>query len=75
MEELTFEEAFSELEQVVAQLEAGATTLDEALRLYERGTSLSEHCAMLLERAELRVNQLRDRDDGNFDEIPFDFER
>lgn len=72
MDTLTFENAYTELESVVARLEEGAATLDEALQLYERGTALSQHCQMLLEQAELRVNQLRDREDGGLDEVPFD---
>ena len=72
MEPLSFEEAYEELEAVVARLEEGTSTLDEALQLYERGTLLSQHCNLLLDGAELRVNQLRDRADGGFDEIPFE---
>jgi exodeoxyribonuclease VII small subunit len=72
MDELTFEEAYIELERVVARLEEGATTLDEALQLYERGTVLSQYCGTVLEQAELRVHQLRDREDGGLDEVPFE---
>jgi exodeoxyribonuclease VII small subunit len=74
MEKLTFEEAYRELEEVVARLEEGAESLDEALSLYERGTTLSQHCSALLDRAELRVNQLRDHDDGTLEAFPFDVE-
>ncbi len=75
MDQLSFEEAYNELEQVVEKLEAGAETLEEGLRLYERGTKLSQHCATLLDQAELRVSQLRERDDGGLDEVPFAWER
>ncbi|MDQ4078388.1 MAG: exodeoxyribonuclease VII small subunit [Chloroflexota bacterium] len=74
MEEMTFEEAYEQLEQVVERLEAGAATLEEALQLYERGTALSQHCSILLEKAELRVSQLQDRADGGLDEEPFEWE-
>ncbi|MBA3533662.1 MAG: exodeoxyribonuclease VII small subunit [Ardenticatenales bacterium] len=72
MEDLSFEEAYQELEMVVERLEQGAATLDEALLLYERGTVLSQHCGRLLERAELRISQLREREDGVLDEEPFE---
>lgn len=75
MEELGFEEAYGALEEVVSRLEAGAETLDEALELYEEGNRLAQHCATLLEQAELRVRQLREREDGGFDEEPFDLVR
>ncbi len=70
---LSFERAYNELERVVARMEEGAATLDKALRLYERGVALSQHCTSLLERAELRVVQLRERDDGQLEQVPFDF--
>lgn len=58
IENLSFEEAFAELEEVVQQLEAGALTLDQAMALFERGTALSAHCNAQLDAAELRVQQL-----------------
>lgn len=70
---LSFEQAYKELERVVTRMEEGAATLDQALKLYERGVALSQHCTSLLERAELRVLKLRERDDGQVEQIPFDF--
>jgi len=70
---LSFERAYNELERVVTRMEEGAATLDEALRLYQRGVALSQHCTSLLTRAELRVVQLREGDDGQVEQIPFDF--
>ena len=69
--EMSFEAAMEELERVVGQLESGTESLEEALTLYERGTILAQRCGLLLDAAELRVNQLREREDGGFDEIPF----
>ena len=56
---LSYELAFAELEQIVNRLESETLNLDESLNLYERGQSLSAHCATLLESAELRVQQIR----------------
>jgi len=58
IEELAYEEAYSELEGIVTALEAGDQALDEALALFERGQLLSKHCAALLARAELKVQEL-----------------
>ena len=58
IEELAYEEAYSELEGIVTALEAGDQVLDEALALFERGQLLSKHCAALLARAELKVQEL-----------------
>ena len=56
---LSYELAFAELEQIVNRLESETLNLDESLTLYERGQTLSAHCAALLESAELRVQQIR----------------
>lgn len=58
VEDLSFEKAFAELEQIVLVLEAGEHTLDTGVSLFERGQALAQHCASLLEKAELRVKQL-----------------
>ncbi|MEJ2555917.1 MAG: exodeoxyribonuclease VII small subunit [Anaerolineae bacterium] len=58
IENLSFEEAFTELEEVVQQLEAGDLTLDRAMGLFERGMTLATHCNARLDSAELRVQQL-----------------
>ena len=56
--ELSFETAYAELESIIARLESGELPLEESLDLYERGRKLSDHCQSLLDKAELRVNQL-----------------
>lgn len=58
VEDLTYEEALQELEQIVSVLEVEEQTLDGAIAMYERGQQLAEHCAQLLEQAELRVRTL-----------------
>ena len=56
--ELSFEAAFAELEQIISQMDSGELSLEESVGLYERGRKLSEHCQTLLDKAELRVSQL-----------------
>jgi len=58
VDELTYEEAFAELEAIVASLEAGDQALDEAVETFSRGQALIKHCAGLLEKAELKVREL-----------------
>jgi len=60
MDDLTFEQAFAELEDIVAQLEGGALSLEDSVRLYERGQALAQRCGVLLDAAELRVQQCAD---------------
>ena len=56
--DLTYEQAFRELEATVGQLEAGNLPLEEALALFERGQLLAARCTELLEVAELKLQQL-----------------
>ncbi len=66
--DLSFEDAFAQLEEVVRRLEGGDLPLQEALALYERGVALAAHCQGLLDRAELRVTQLPGEEGEPFDE-------
>lgn len=60
IEELSYEQSFAELEKIVGQLEGDLANLDQALQLFERGQALAKHCAALLEKAELKVQELTD---------------
>jgi exodeoxyribonuclease VII small subunit len=53
-----FEGALKELEDLVARMEHGDLPLEESLRLFERGMSLSRSCRQSLDAAELRVRNL-----------------
>ena len=56
--EASFEKTLSELEDIVAQLEAGAKPLDESLALYEQGVSAYRRCNSILEKAKSRIRQV-----------------
>ncbi len=56
--ELTYEQAFNELESIVAALETEQKTLEETMRLFERGQVLAQFCAALLDNAELKIKEL-----------------
>jgi exodeoxyribonuclease VII small subunit len=58
IEKLTYEEAYAELEIIVAALESGDQPLEATLSLFERGQLLTRHCAELLDKAELKVQKL-----------------
>ena len=72
MGEVTFEEALSQLEALVARLEAGDLPLEEALRAFEEGVRLTRLCARRLEDAEQRVHLLTRTPEGGEQEIPFE---
>ena len=54
----SFEGAYRELQQVVEQLEDGGLGLEEAVRLFERGTELAQVCQRIVDEAQLRVTRL-----------------
>ncbi|KXK24300.1 MAG: Exonuclease VII small subunit [Chloroflexi bacterium OLB15] len=60
LQNLSYELAYAELEQIVRQLEESALSLDASVTLFERGRLLAAHCQTLLDAAELRVTQIDD---------------
>jgi exodeoxyribonuclease VII small subunit len=72
MESLSFEEAFAQLENAVEALQDGQMPLEEALRHYEEGMKLAQYCNELLQKAELRVQQLGVDDNGILIVRPFE---
>ncbi len=57
-EKKTFEESITRLEEVVRLLERGDAPLDNALSLFEEGTSLIKTCSKMLDEAEQKVTLL-----------------
>ena len=61
---ISFEDALRELEGIVASLERGDVSLDDAIAAFERGTALKAHCQTRLEEARMKVEQIRVPSDG-----------
>ena len=70
--ELTFEEAFARLEQIVRRLESGEVKLEESLLLFEEGVKLARICSSRLDAAEGKIQRLLENTDGTVEEIPFE---
>ncbi|WP_025819915.1 exodeoxyribonuclease VII small subunit [Shewanella marina] len=62
-ENLSFEESLAELEQIVAELEQGQVSLDDALKQFERGIKLVRQSQTKLETAQQKVAILMAQDD------------
>ena len=58
-EKPTFEQARDELTDVVRRLEAGGTSLEESLSLWERGEALATICQEWLDSARTRLDAAR----------------
>ncbi len=63
-EPLTFEVAFTRLEEIIAQIDSGGLELDEALALFEEGVALLRLAGQRLDQAETRIQQLLAEGDG-----------
>ena len=63
-ESLQYEQAREELVEVVRRLEAGGTTLEESLALWERGEHLATVCQQWLDGARRRLETAIARDEG-----------
>ena len=68
VEELSYEEALAELEEIVSALENEQGPLEDAIKLFERGQALASRCGVLLEAAELKVKQVVGEDVVDFEE-------
>ena len=58
VEDLSYEEAMTELDAIVESLEGEQSALDESMKLFERGQALAARCSELLEAAQLKVQKL-----------------
>jgi exodeoxyribonuclease VII small subunit len=58
VEQLSFEAALRELEDIVSRLEQGEVELEASISLYERGQALKAHCESKLKAAEGRLEKI-----------------
>ena len=56
---LSFEDALTELEGIVASLERGEVSLDAAISAFERGTELKTLCQARLDEARMKVEKIK----------------
>lgn len=67
----SFEESLKKLESIVEQLEKGDLALEDSLKLFEEGVSLSAACKQELDSAEGKVQTLVKQRDGSLKAEPF----
>ncbi len=71
-EEIKFEDALEQLEEIVEKLETGDLPLEEALKAFEEGIKLSRFCSEQLNEAELRIEKLIAIDEDSIQTVPFE---
>ena len=55
---VNFEKALAELEKLVEEMEQGNLSLEESLKRFEKGIALTSDCQQALQKAELKVQEL-----------------
>jgi exodeoxyribonuclease VII small subunit len=68
-ENFSFEQALKRLEEIVEILEAGNISLEESIKIYQEGISLSKLCAGMLEEAEGKVMAIMNRSGEQMEEF------
>ena len=63
--EMTFEQAMSELERIVTELERGDVPLEDSISLYEKGAELKKRCETKLKEAEQKVAAITLDEEGS----------
>ena len=64
LENMSFEEALSELEKIVRQLESGGADLKSSIDSYERGMALKKLCEGKLKEAQTKIEKITLSADG-----------
>lgn len=71
-DEVTFEDDLESLEAIVAALEEGGLSLDDALKQFESGITLARRCEKALAGAEKKIEVLMKNAEGELEAQPFD---
>ena len=58
IDKLSFEEAISQLTNIVEKIEQGEIPLQDSLQQYEKGMELIKHCRTILQKAEQRIEKI-----------------
>ena len=69
---LSFEESIKRLEEIVGHLEKGDLSLHDSIRCFEEGNMLVKECSRMLDEAEQKVVLLREGNQGEAEEAPFE---
>lgn len=69
---LDFEKSLEKLEKIVDELENGDLSLEKSIKTFEEGIKITKHCQSLLNKAELKIQKLLEKDDGSLTLEEFD---
>lgn len=69
---LSFEDALTQLETIVRELESGRIKLDDAIAAYEKAVALKQLCESKLKAAQLKIEKIEIGADGEMKTAPLD---
>ena len=58
-QEMSFEDAMTELESINQQIEQGEISLEDSLAAYRRGVALAKRCGTILDAAEQELKKIK----------------
>ena len=58
IDDMSFEEAFAELNKILENFENGEVSLETSISLYEKGMLLKNHCDQKLQNAEMQIKKV-----------------
>lgn len=72
IKKMSFEDALNELEAIVGRLERGDAPLEESIAIYQRGAALKAHCEGKLKDAQMKVEKIVLKGQGEASTTDFD---
>ena len=70
-DELSFEEALANLEEIIQRMESGEDPLDSLVNHYQTGVKMLKLCREKIEGAEMKIKEVQEKD-GEFIEKDFE---
>ena len=61
-EELTLEEAFTQLDELIDKMEGSSLPLEETFQLYKQGVSLVEYCSKKIDKVECDIRKVTENE-------------
>ena len=65
VENLSFEQALAELEEIVKKMDSGQENLELAINSFERGVQLKNYCEKKLQEAKLKIEKITKLENSN----------
>ena len=72
IKKISFEDALTELEEIVRKIDTGQENLADAIDSFERGVLLKKHCEQMLKDAKLKIEKIASSSEGKINTTEVD---